>query len=233
MRYLHPVQGHEKFIASGVYKFFKDGEELRKTEEWTIHEHPDGERFIRVDADSRFEDGKSVLLEALQNKEGEIVRFDVDYSNPKFEMGIKTLRASFSIDNDVMQIGYAMNGADRDYKEMELPKFTLIDIPFLIFRGQTTVEFVRYGDKPVPMFVPTFDFAQLFPGVLQTAQSQVEYVTDEEVGIGNLRFDTKRYRYPDKAISYWVDEHQVVIKRVNAHNQQEFVVQISNYAHQN
>jgi len=232
MRYLHPVQAHEKFIASGVYKFFKDGQELRKTEEWTIHEHPDGERFIRVDADSRFEDGKSILLEALQSKTGEIVRFDVDYHNPKFEMGIKTLRATFSIDNDVMQIGYTMNGAERDYREMELPKFTLIDIPFLIFRGQTTVDFARYGDKPVSMFVPTFDFAQLFPGVVQTTQSQVEYVTDEMIGIGQLKFDTKRYRYTDKALSYWVDEHQVVIKRVNAHNQQEFVVQISNYAQQ-
>ena len=230
MRYLHPVQGHEKFIASGVYKFFKNGEELRKIEEWTIHEHPDGERFIRVDADSRFEDGSSILLEALTSKSGEMVRFDVNYSNPKFEGGVQKLRATFSIDNDVMQIGYEMNGADREYREIELPKFTLIDIPFLIFRGRTTVELARYGDKPIPMFVPLFDFAQLFPGVVQMTQSQVEKVTEDAIGIGQLVFDTKRYRYPDNAISYWIDEHQVVIKRVNAHNQQEFVVQISNYA---
>jgi hypothetical protein len=233
MRYLHPVQGHEKFISSGIYKFFKDGQELHKTEEWAIHEHPDGERFIRVDADSRFEDGKSVLLEALQNKDGDIVRFDVNYSNPKFEGGIKTLRATFNIDSDVMQIGYSINGADREYREMELPKFTLIDIPFLIFRGRTTVALARYGDKSVSMFVPLFDFAQLFPGVIQMTESQVEHVIDEEVSIGKLTFDTKRYRYSDKAISYWVDQHQVVIKRVNAHKQHEFVVQISNYAHQN
>lgn len=232
MRYLHPVQGHEKFVSSGIYKFFKDGHELRKTEEWTIHVHPDGEKFIRVDADSRFEDGKSVLVEALQDKNGQIVRFDVNYNNPKFEGGIKTLRATFSMDDDVMQIGYTMNGADREYREIELPKFTLIDIPFLIFRGQTTVDLARYGDKSVPMFVPMFDFAQLFPGIVQMTQSQVERVTDEEVGIGKLTFDTKRYRYPDKAVSYWIDTHQVVIKRVNAHKQQEFVVQISNYAHQ-
>ena len=231
MRYLHPVQSHEKFVASGIYKFFKNGVELRKTEEWTIHEHPDGEKFIRVDADSRFEDGMSVLLEALQNKEGQVVRFDVNYNNPKFEGGIKTLRATFSIDNDIMQVGFEMNGAERDYREIELPKFTIIDIPFSIFRGPTTVELARYGDKPVPMFVPMFDFAQLFPGVVQIVESQVERVTEEEIGIGQRNIMSRRYRYPDKAISYWIDVNQVVIKKLNAFKQQEFVTQISNYAH--
>lgn len=230
MRYMHPVQGHEKFVASGMYKFFKNGKELRKTESWTIHEHPDGESFIRVDADSRFEDGKSVLLEALRNPEGEIVRFDVNYDNPKFEGGIKTLRATFSINNDILQIGWSMNGAERDYREIELPKFTIIDIPFLIFRGQTTVELARYGDKPMPMFVPMFDFSQLFPGVVQMTESQVERVNEEEIGIGQSIYQTRRYRYPDKAISYWIDKHGVVIKRVNAFKQNEFVTQISNYA---
>ena len=110
MRYLHPVQGHEKFVASGIYQFFKEGVELRKTEEWAIHEHPDGERFIRVDADYRMEEGKSILLEALQTAKGEIVRFDVRYENDKFEGGVKNLRATFSLDKDVMQIGYEMNG---------------------------------------------------------------------------------------------------------------------------
>ncbi len=232
MRYLHPVQGHEKFIASGVYKFFKESEELQKTEEWTIHEHPDGEHFIRVDADYRKSEGKSILLEALQTTGNDIVRFDVRYENDNFEGGIKKLRATFSLDNDVMQIGYEMNGAERKYREIELPKFTLIDIPLLIFRGRTTFELARYGDKSVPMFVPMFDFAQLFPGVVQMSQSQVEHVNDETIAIGKLNFDTKRYRYPDKAMSYWVDDHHVVIKRINAFKQQEFVVQISNYAQQ-
>lgn len=231
MRYLHPVQGHEKFVASGIYKFFKDGVELRNTEEWTIHEHPDGEQFIRVDADSRFEDGKSILLEALINTDKEIVRFDVSYNNPKFEGGIKTLQATFSIDDDVLQIGSTMNGAEREYREMALQKFTVIDLPFLIFRGRTTVELARYGDKPVPMFVPMFDFAQLFPGVVQTVESLVQRDNEEEVGIGQRVFDTRRYRYPDKAISYWIDDNQVVIKKVSAFKQHEFVTQISNYAH--
>ena len=62
--------------------------------------------------------------------------------------------------------------------------------------GQTTFELARYGDKSVPMFVPMFDFAQLFPGVVQMSQSQVEHVTDEMIGIGKLSYETKRYRYP-------------------------------------
>lgn len=230
MRYLHPVQSHEKFVASGIYKFFKEGEELRKTEEWTIHAHPDGEHFIRVDADSRFEDGKSILLEALQNVEGEIVRVDVNYHNPTFEGGIKTLRATFSVDGDTINVGYEMNGAERKYEEIPLPRFTLIDLPFSVFRGKIARLLALYGDKPTPVFVPMLEFSQLFPGVVQNVQSQVEFVTDEPITIGQHVFETKRYRYPDKAISYWVDRNDIVIKRVNSFKQQEFVMQISNYA---
>ena len=45
MRYLHPVQAHERFLSSGSYRFSKDGERLRKSEAWTAHGHPDGEDF--------------------------------------------------------------------------------------------------------------------------------------------------------------------------------------------
>ena len=96
MRYLHPVQAHERFLASGRYRFFKDGERLRKTESWTIHSHPDGETFVRVDMDAREAEGKSILAEALLNSSDSLVRFDIRYENARSEGGIKNLRGDLS-----------------------------------------------------------------------------------------------------------------------------------------
>ena len=232
MRYLHSVQKHEKFVASGRYRFFRDGQELQKAEAWAIHEHPDGEAFIRIDVDSRLEDGKSILMEALQNTENEMVRFDIHYDSARFEGGIKTLRVTYSIAEGRMQVGYAMNGANREYLEIDLPASTLIDIPLLILRGRTIIEMARFGDKAISMFVPMFEHAQLFPGIIRAVESQVEYISDDLVSIGKLQIETRRYRYADRAASYWIDRHGVVIKRVNAFRRQEFVVLISNYAQQ-
>ena len=231
MRYLHSVQRHEKFVAGGRYRFFRNGQELRQTEAWAIHLHPDGETLIRVDVDSRLEDGRSILVEALQNTENELVRFDVHYDSARFEGGIKTLRATYSLAEGRMQVGYAMNGANREYLEIDLPTSTLIDMPLFAFRGRAIAEMARDDSKAVSVFVPMFEHAQLFPGVVRQVEAQVEYVSDDLVSIGKLQIETRRYRYADRAASYWIDRRGVVIKRVNAFKQQEFVVLISNYAH--
>ncbi len=230
MRYLHPVAVHESFVASGVYKFLKDGEELKRTESWTIHEHPDGEQFIRVDEDSRFLDEKSLLLEALVNGDGQIERFDIRYENPKFENGIKTLRASYTYSDEGLQVGYNINGAKRQHETLKVPRDAIFDIPLCAFRGNTTIR-MQSHDAEMVLFAPMFEYFQLFPGVITHGKSPVEFVTEEIVAMGQKAIPTRRYRYPDNAISYWIDEHDIMIKRVNAYKQQEFVAYLTNYAH--
>ena len=230
MRYLHPVQAHERFLASGCYRFVKDGQALGKTESWAWHAHADGERFVRVDMDARAEEGKSILLEALQSAAGELVRFDIRYENDGFAGGIKTLRATYQLTGRQLQVGFSMNGAERQYIEVEVPEGTLIDIPLLVFRGRTIETLAETGRSGLPLFVPMYEHAQLFPGSLQTIQSPVVNAGEEVVQMGGREIATRRYRYRDKAAAYWIDRHGVVVKRVNAFNQQEIVVQISNYA---
>jgi len=230
MRYLHPVQAHERFAASGCYHFVINGVALRKTESWAIHAHPDGEKFLRVDVDAREEEGKSILMEALLSRDDALVRLDIRYENAKFEGGVKSLRATYQIAGDRLQVGYNMNGAERKYVEAEMPQDALIDIPLLVFRGGAVAKMAaRYG-KEITMYVPMFDHAQLFPGVLREVFSPVEYVGEEALYLGDRQIPTRRYRYVNKAATYWVDRHDTIIKRVNSYRQQEFTVEISNYA---
>jgi hypothetical protein len=230
MRYLHPVQAHERFLASGCYRFFRNGALLRKTESWATHSHPNGEKFVRVDVDAREEEGKSILAEALLNAGDALVRLDIRYDNDRFEGGVRRLRATFQLANEMLHIGFNMNEAERKYVEIALPQNTLIDIPLLVFRGPAITKLARISEQKAAVYVPMFDYAQLFPGVLQHVDSPVEYAGEDEVQVAKRPISARRYRYLDKAVSYWIDQHGVIIKRVNSFNQQEMVVEISNYA---
>lgn len=230
MRYLHPVQAHEQFVAGGIYRFSKDDKALDKTETWTIHRHADGERFIRIDMDARREEGKSILSEALQNRSGELARLDIRYENASFDGGIGQLRASYQVVDGRLQVGFNMNGAERQYIEVDLPPGTLFDIPLLIFRGETIRAIAKNMAEQQSIFVPMFEHAQLFPGTLQNSSAPIAEDGDDVLILGKQRVSARRYRYRDRAALYWIDERGVVIKRVSAFKQQEFVVQISNYA---
>ena len=230
MRYLHPVQAHERFLASGRYRFFRDSEALRKTESWAIHSHPDGEKFVRVDMDAREAEGKSILAEALLNSGDSLVRFDIRYENARFEGGVKNLRATYQLADGRLQVGFSMNGDERKYVEVAVPRNALIDIPLLVFRGRAVMRLAQLGQERMAVFVPMFEHAQLFPGVLQNNVSPVEYVGDDEALVGKRSIPARRYRYIDRAVSYWIDRHGVIVKRVNSFKQREMLVEISNYA---
>ena len=230
MRYLHPVQAHERFLASGCYRFFRNGELLRKTESWTIHSHPDGEKFVRVDMDARETEGKSILAEALLSSCDSLVRLDIRYDNDRFEGGIKSLRATFQLADDRMQGGFSMNGDERKYVEVTLPRQVLVDIPLLVFRGRAVMRLARRRKEEIAVYVPMFEHAQLCPGVVQNIVSSVEYMGDDEVLVGRRPTPARRFRYIDKAVSYWIDRHGLIIKRVNSFKRQEMLVEISSYA---
>lgn len=230
MRYLHPIQAHERFLASGCYRFAKNGRALAKTESWTLHAHPDGEQFVRVDMDARQEEGKSILAEALLDINGALVRFDIRYENEQFQGGIKRLRATYQRADDGLQIGYSLNGDERKYIEVDLPADALIDLPLLVFRGAAIKALAERSSGLIALYAPIFEHAQLFPGVLRQVASPVERAGDDTVLLGKRAIKTTRFRYRDKAASYWIDRHGLIVKRVNSFNQQEMTVAISNYA---
>lgn len=230
MRYLHPVQAHETFVASGQYVFAKDGKRQDKSEFWSIHELGDGSQFARLDSDARAEEGKSLLAELLLSRAGDLIRLDLRYENAQFEGGIKTLSASYTLLDRVLQVGYCMNGGARRYLERQIAPGALFDLPLLLTRGRTLPALASRQGQTVAIFVPMYEHAQLFPGVSSSVASPVEGLGSERLAIGKREIMTQRYRYVDKALSYWVDEYGIVIKRISAFKRREFSVSLKNYA---
>ncbi len=230
MRRLHPVQAHERFVASGCYRFFKDGNPLAKTEAWTLHALPDGERMLRVDLNAIAEEDRSILAEALLERDGALARFDLRYENGRAGGSIQRLQATYQLASGRIQVGYRLNEAAREYREMALPPATLIDLPLLFFRGRAIEAMARQGGQPLSLFVPMFEHWQLFPGIVQTISPPVQFAGREALALGRQRIQTRRYRYTNRAAAYWIDERGVIIRRVSAYKQSEMSVQISNYA---
>lgn len=131
MRYLHPVSHQEKFVASGVYVTTNLGDEsIEKTsitEAWSIHLQSQGSRFIRIDRTAT-PTQEHLLSEVLQSPEGIIERVDLVW----FRQAV-TRRASFTMFDTYVQIGYKAEPGEREYLEFEIPAGTRLLPPFLLF----------------------------------------------------------------------------------------------------
>jgi hypothetical protein len=119
MRYLHPVQMHEKFVASGTYRTLPGGEPSGSIEQWSIHEQPGGTRLVRIDDDTP---AALFLIEAWVNltESGRVIdRIDV-YGRSKAASAsnaVQTVRATYTYFDDHIQIGRTLNDAEREHFE--------------------------------------------------------------------------------------------------------------------
>lgn len=181
MRYLHPVQMHEKFVASGVYSIQTDTLPAR-TEQWSIHELPDGSWFIRADCELASQPHDDLLLEALVQTPltaPKIERVDLRYLAN--QPGSKTSRTQTLIFfEDYIQVGYTQDNQPREQIELRLtpgyipaPDFAYILTGFYtraaVVQGfQQTTVFRRYVSPEIAL-----NTAQLTVNTLEAEQLTV------------------------------------------------------------
>jgi len=100
----------ETFVASGTYVYRRDGEILKGSEQFTIHEQPDGGQFIRIDYDWREMDGTSQLVEALTDPSKALL-----YSRvvAQLQASSRTKRETYDFYPDKVLIGITGGGGKR------------------------------------------------------------------------------------------------------------------------
>ncbi|MCB9454595.1 MAG: hypothetical protein H6671_01255 [Anaerolineaceae bacterium] len=153
MRVLHAVKPHEQFVASGIYQHQEDGKAVGTTEQWSVHELPDGAYLIRVDYDAREERGLTVLVEALTlpGRVHEFERFDTHQISPGGRYFHKS-RMTVTINEGGTLIGTAINGGEMEYREMVFAPGTLVYPPGQVFAGALVKQLVA-KETPVPVFL--------------------------------------------------------------------------------
>jgi protein involved in ribonucleotide reduction len=224
MRYLHVLQPHEVFVASGVYRYTRDGEALAVREQWTLHDLPGGAQFIRVDEDGREEDGLSILSEALIAPDGTIERFNVKSSNPQDD-AIQLLQADYSFNEEYVQIGRSIDGGEREYSEFERFPDSVIYIRQTVFMGHTIRQVLAHGGEQ-----QVFSPQMLSTGDSYLRKMRVESRGEEALTIGSRTYEAHKYQLAND-VFYWLDEHDIVLKRRYVRNGQPYECVLTDYAH--
>ncbi|MGJ3239944.1 MAG: hypothetical protein ACFE0Q_14630 [Anaerolineae bacterium] len=224
MRRLHVVAPHEIFVASGEYRYWRDGVPNKAFEKFTIHELPGGAFLYRVDEDGRDEDGLTILSEALINPEQRFERFNVQSYNPRDPL-LLNFKADYTFNPDYVQIGSQVQGADREYDEFALIDGCEIYIKQTLYMG-LTLRHVLARDGTAHVFTP-----QLL--ALDSSQLQKLIVKSQDIeslNIGRKTIDAHKYQVADE-VFYWIDEHGIPIQRQYIHDGATYQVQVTNYAH--
>lgn len=218
MRYLHHVQMHEKFIASGTHRVTQP--EIETVEHWSIHEQPGGTRLVRIDKEDQ---RRVILLEAwvnLTNSGRVIERIDF-YGRSKLEnTPVKTIKAAYNFFDDHIQIGRTINETERDHGEFAIasPYIGTYSASMLL-HGYTIVQVAQIG-IPYAIASPEMDFFQedSFSFDDDLDWMNVKPLGDEDVMMGSKVYKTRKFevywekdRSAPTAIAY-LDANDVLIK---------------------
>jgi hypothetical protein len=197
MRYLHSVGPLERFVASGSY-----GDD----EQWSIHQHPDGSFFYRVDSERH---GAVALMEAWQSPEGRVERVEIVMFNaPEFKRG----KLSYSVIEDQLEAGYQIGHDSRhQFDEMALPDGAVLALDCWLFMGLTVNALIVVTPPPLLAGEPVFR--------AQTVEPQGA----AEISVNSRPVPTHAYTV-NGVTRLWVDAFGVPVK-VND-------VTISRYARQ-
>lgn len=219
MRYLHPVTMKERFIASGTYVHYHDGNRTGSVEHWNIHQHPDGAQFIRVDDDWREKDGSSVLLEAWRSpasEGGRIERVDVSAFGPK-KADVKRVQATYTVIDSFLEVGRSIDDSERQQFEMELPFGYVLSPENLVFAGYEASHLAIQRGEPAPVvsYVPTFANASMAFRPTMYHQS-VKFIAEETVTIAEKSYPVRRFEQTDPrtkaALTLWLDKHDMLLR---------------------
>jgi hypothetical protein len=231
MRQLHPLAFHEQFTASGIYIYEQNGLSAGITEAWTVHQLPDKSHLIRVDRDARPTAlGTSVLLEALRDEVGHILRFDLHLYNPNGQ-SVKQAKASYTIFDDHIQIGRQINDQPRLEEETEIPANTVINPPMYIFTGSAVRQIITLGGSQIPIFLPNItepDNNQVLSGIIEKRSALL--VGAETITHSGEPIPVNRYQFiggnDNEQSVLWLDETGLLI----AYEYQSWRITLKNLA---
>jgi hypothetical protein len=216
MRALHKVAAHEKFLASGEYRYWRGEENLKIRDKWTIHELRGEALFYRLDEEG---EGLSIISEALINPDGQMERFNIQSWNPTL------FKADYIFNPNDVQISRRLQGKEPEYEEFPLLPDSLIYIKQMLFMGWTIANIEKAGGKS-QVFTP-----QLFADTSNQMQKIVIKAQGEEsIMLGQKSILTRKFQIADD-VFYWLDVHNIPIQREYQHEGTKYRVTIANYAY--
>jgi hypothetical protein len=224
VRVLHPVAAQERFIARGEYRYQRDGDNLRLSERWTLHQVAGGAFLYRVDEDGRDEDGLTILSEALVSPEGKLERFNVQSFNPR-DPELVPFKADYVFYDAYVQIGSRRASGEHEYDEFALVADVVPYLRQTVLMG-LTISGVHAQGGSAPIFNP----ALLSTEGSRIQKMQVIEREQSDLTVGNATIPAVCYQIAGD-IFYWLDPHTIPLRREYTYAGQKYVASLMNYAY--
>lgn len=231
MRYLHPVQMHEKFVASGEYAIYAHGFSTQVVEAWSIHaltQTPGDESwFVRVDSDWRNDTGALILGEALISPEANgyrVERVDLERYQSSPGKPLAHYKENYSFFDTYLQVGYAAPAAERRYAEQPMD-VGYVTAPrwryFHLLTGFAAATLARNATLERAAFTG-FDTATP-TATFQTAQVTIRHERRETLTVGFQKVEADVYTMthagqyttdqPEQSLTLWLDRHGILLRQ--------------------
>ena len=191
MRRLHVVAKHEQFVASGQYTHYEGDAPSGLVEEWSIHEVGGGALFVRVDADGRDYDGRSMLLEALLAPEGHFERIDRHEFLPGASEAVITTTIFYEDHIDITQ-------ASGEMESLPFPSEGALWLGGWILLGLAAAQ------AELMLLWNSAESPRLVAAVNETGSGSVSVAGHDT--------SARSYRLGDADSRLWLDDHQVLLQ---------------------
>ncbi|PJF40855.1 MAG: hypothetical protein D6737_08185 [Chloroflexi bacterium] len=227
MRYIHRVALKEKFVASGLYTYYLDGQPTGAVEHWSIHEQTDSALFVRADYDARNVDGTSLLLQALVNPEhttNAIERFDLYFYTPTLEA-----KAYYSFFDNYVQVGRAINKGQRIQTEVAIDENVVVN-PLSKALQNFVLWLAQKSGEAMPVLSPNLHVENAEQTLaLEKQICSAAFVDSEMLQIGDKTYPTRRYVLECEnrsSANFWFDDDDILLR----HECQNQSVSLSRYS---
>jgi hypothetical protein len=223
MRQIHPVGFHEKFVASGTYSHYLDGELSGLVELWSIHELPDQEQIARIDWDGRnaviHQD--SMLLEALfaPGEPGEKMERLLVHAYGRPTDPIKIARVTYTFFDDYVQTSREFDNQVSLIDEQEWSSENVVQpAGTRLLMGFALARYALKAGTKVKAFSynPVLKDNSAFEGVF--CERIVQFIGDATLTIADKTYPARGYEglTPDETLKreamVWLDKHNVLLR---------------------
>lgn len=229
MRYLHPINAHEQFVAQGIYQHYDNDMLTGTLQSWTIHALEGGARLIRIDDDERNSNQgvrQSRLTEILENPQGRIERLTEHHHIMGDALPYKELRLDYVFLNDYVQMTRTVDRKAHEYSELAMPSQYWVTLPYVVCLGRQ-VALPQAFSPEFPAFSLIRQGNSPKIGEMQEHPKALIHEEEETLMMGQKTVSTVRYR-SSEGFLLWLNAHYHPVKVLFANGTR---YQLTNYAH--
>lgn len=231
MQFITPIQNDERFLASGVYTHYQQGEPTGFYQRWTIHRQLDGTERARIHMDGRAADGRDILLEFVRritDNVGFIDQCEV-HAMGTAQDAVKAVQAAYQFEPDHVRIGRVIDGNPIPEERLDLPEGYVVRLASLLLTGYAVADMsMRNGkDVPVVAYSPQFKDEKAFS--LHVYNQSAQFLKNDMITIDGKLLKSRLYKRwvsdnPETVFNVWLDDFEIPLKQADGDGYRRFTL---------